>query len=98
MHEICLPSLVVMVETTLNATAGSLGSTGAVTAGWNLIGDPFNAAVSFADITNWDKVTHCYAFQDGAWTVVDLSAGSLEPGAGYWVDVAEATTLEVAQP
>ncbi|HEX7608195.1 MAG TPA: S8 family serine peptidase [Candidatus Cryosericum sp.] len=69
-----------------------------VTAGWNLIGDPFNAAVSFADVRNWDKVVHCYAFQNGAWTDVDLSSGSLEPGVGYWVEMAEATTLKVVEP
>jgi lactocepin len=69
-----------------------------VTAGWNLIGDPFNAAVSFADVTNWDKVTHCYAFQGGAWTIADLTSGSLEPGVGYWVEMTEATTLKVVEP
>jgi len=69
-----------------------------VAAGWNLIGDPFNAAVSVADITNWDKVAHCYAFEHGTWTAVDLNSGSLEPGLGYWVEMAEATTLEVVEP
>jgi len=69
-----------------------------VAAGWNLIGDPFSVSVSFADIANWDKVTHCYAFQGGAWTVVDLTTGSLEPGVGYWVELAEGTTLEMVQP
>ncbi|HOV50843.1 MAG TPA: hypothetical protein PLZ61_05835, partial [Candidatus Cryosericum sp.] len=69
-----------------------------VAAGWNLIGDPFNTSVSVADITNWDKVAHCYTLEHGTWTAVDLNSGSLEPGLGYWVELTQATTLGVTQP
>lgn len=76
-------------------------------AGWNLIGDPFPAAVPLSSVTaNGSALTsspvspnlYSYSTASGQYVSVPAATGSLQPYAGYWIYTSSPVTLRVPAP
>ncbi len=76
-------------------------------AGWNLIGDPFPAAVPLSSVTaNGSPLTsssaapnlYSYSTASGQYVSVPAATGSLQPYAGYWIYTPSPVTLSVPAP
>ena len=79
----------------------------ALATGWNLIGDPFPAAVPLSSVTaNGTALTsspvsptlYSYSTASGQYVSVNAAADSLQPYAGYWIYTASPVTLNIPAP
>ena len=79
-----------------------------VSAGWNLIGDPFPAAVPLSSVTvsgtplalsaAVSPTLYTYSTASGQYVTLSAASDSLQPYAGYWLFAAQNTTLSVPAP
>ncbi len=78
-----------------------------LSAGWNLIGDPFPAAVPLASVTAGgaplaasvvSPTLYTYDTPSGRYVAVSAATGTLSPYAGYWVYAARAAELSIPAP
>jgi subtilase family serine protease len=80
-------------------------------AGWNMIGDPFNASIPLQNVTfndgsetfaqgtaNANPLIYPTLYSYTAGSSSYTSANSLSPGLGYWVYAYQATTMDVPPP
>ncbi|MGI4789101.1 MAG: protease pro-enzyme activation domain-containing protein [Janthinobacterium lividum] len=91
---------------TLVSTAGPFSI--ALSAGWNLIGDPFPSAVPLSSVTAGgtalasssavSPTLYSYNTAAGNYVTVSAASGSLQPYAGYWIFAGQSTTLNVPAP
>ena len=80
----------------------------AVSSGWNLIGDPFPAAVPLSSITvNGAALTssgtvsptlYRYDTPSGQYVAVNAASDSLQPYAGYWLYASQSAPLSIPAP
>ena len=75
--------------------------------GWNLIGDPFPAAVLLSSVTaNGSALTassiapnlYSYSTASGQYVSVPAATGSLQPYTGYWIYTPSPVTLSIPAP
>ena len=75
--------------------------------GWNLIGDPFPAAVPLSSVTAGGGALsasaispnlYTYNTASGQYVSVSAATGSLQPYAGYWIYTAHPVTLSIPAP
>jgi hypothetical protein len=64
---------------------------------WQLIGNPFDVPLLISSITNHELITDCYAYGP-TWEVLNPATDSLQPGKGYWIQVAASATLTLIHP
>ncbi len=79
-----------------------------VFAGWNLIGDPFPAAVSLSSVTisgtplavssAVSPTLYSYNTASGQYAALSAASDSLQPYAGYWLYAAQDATLTIPAP
>ena len=79
-----------------------------LSSGWNLIGDPFPAAVALASITDAGTALpsdpavssplYRYNTASGQYVTLSTATGSLQPYSGYWVYASRPVTLSVPAP
>ena len=79
-----------------------------VSAGWNLIGDPFPAAVPLSPVTvsgtplalspAVSPTLYTYNPASGQYVTLSAASDSLQPYAGYWLYAAQNATLSVPAP
>ena len=78
-----------------------------LSAGWNLIGDPFPAAVPLSSVTAngtslpasaVSPTLYRYDTLSGQYVAVSAATGSLQPYAGYWIYAAQPATLSIPAP
>ncbi len=78
-----------------------------LTTGWNLIGDPFPAAVPLSSVTAdgsaltssaVSPVLYSYSTASGQYVSVSAATGSLQPYAGYWIYTSSPVTLNIPAP
>ena len=77
-------------------------------AGWNLIGDPFPAAVPLPAITisgtplaaspAVSPILYRYDMPSGQYVALNAATDSLQPYAGYWIYAGQSTALSVPAP
>ena len=75
--------------------------------GWNLIGDPFAAAVPLSSVTvnggplsasSVSPTLYSYSTTSGQYVSVSAATGSLQPYAGYWIYTSQPVTLNMTAP
>ncbi len=79
-----------------------------VSAGWNLIGDPFPAAVPLSSVTvsgtplalssAVSPALYTYKTASGQYVTLSAASDSLQPYAGYWLYATQDATLTVPAP
>jgi len=79
-----------------------------VSAGWNLIGDPFPAAVPLSSVTVGgtplalspavSPTLYSYNTASGQYVTLSAASDSLQPYAGYWIYATQNATLSVPAP
>ena len=80
----------------------------AVAAGWNLIGDPFPAAVPLSSVTvsgtplalssAASPTLYTYSTASGQYVTLSAASDSLQPYAGYWLYATQNATLTIPAP
>ena len=78
-----------------------------LSAGWNLIGDPFPAAVPLSSVTAngaalpasaVSPTLYRYDASSGQYVAVSAATGALQPYAGYWIYAAQPVSLSIPAP
>ena len=80
----------------------------ALAAGWNLIGDPFPAAVPLSSVTTGgmplalsaavSPTLYRYDTPSGQYVTLSAAGDSLQPYVGYWIYASQSATLSVPAP
>ena len=78
-----------------------------LSAGWNLIGDPYPAAVPLSSVTAngaalpgsvVSPTLYRYDTSSGQYVAVSAATGALQPYAGYWIYAAQPVSLSIPAP
>jgi hypothetical protein len=66
-------------------------------AGWQLLGNPFDVPLPISTISNYGLIQGCFSYGP-TWAIVSPATDSLQPGKGYWIELASSATQTLIHP